>query len=309
MDTWMSLTAEHEGLIELFKSRPELGPMFLQQLGGAATKRGTTFEVQDVELTQLVPAEFEADLVIAFKRRNQLDGALIVEVQRSKDAKKRLSWPQYITALRARLDCPVSLLIVAPSEAIAKWCQKPIELGHGGFCLKPYVLGPKEVPVLKDRKSAKSIELAVLSAVVHGRERQNAREVAICALEMADQVQDDRLQIIYYNLVLGALSGPLQKAIEAMVLGGKIQLHGDITKKHYERGHEEGLEKGRGEGLEEGELKGRAELVLKQLEIKFKKAVTKKIQTKVRKATIEQLDRYAERVLTENTLEAVLEND
>ncbi len=301
----MSLTAEHEGLIELFKSRPDLGPMFLQQLGGTAAKRGTTFEVQDVELTQLVPTEFEADLVVTFKKGDRVTGALIIEIQRSKDPKKRLSWPYYITALRARLDCPVSLLVVAPSEAIAKWCRRPIELGHGGFCLKPYVLGPKEVPVLKDKRKARSIELAVLSAVVHGKERQNAKEVAICALEMADQVQDDRLQIIYYNLVLGALSGPLQKAIEAMVLGGKIQLHGDITKKHYERGHEEGLEKGREEGAQEKS----AELVLRQLKIKFKRAVTKKIEEKVRKSTIEQLDRYAERVLTETTLKAILEND
>jgi hypothetical protein len=49
--------------------------------------------------------------------------------------------------------------------------------------------------------------------------------------------------------------------------------------------------------LEEGRAEGRAEILLRQLSIRFG-PVSKRIETRVRKANPEELDRWAERVLT-----------
>lgn len=46
---------------------------------------------------------------------------------------KRLTWPVYVTTLRAKLDCSAVLLVVAPDPEVAAWARQPIELGHPGF--------------------------------------------------------------------------------------------------------------------------------------------------------------------------------
>jgi hypothetical protein len=38
---------------------------------------------------------------------------IVVEVQLSEDTRKRFVWPAYVANLRARFECPVSLLVVA----------------------------------------------------------------------------------------------------------------------------------------------------------------------------------------------------
>ena len=59
----------------------------------------------------------------------------------------------------------------------------------------------------------------------------------------------------------------------------------------------------------QGQLEGRVETVLKQLRLKYEDAVTEPVEAKVRAASVEQLERYAERVLTEDSLEATLRDD
>ena len=56
---------------------------------------------------------------------------------------------------------------------------------------------------------------------------------------------------------------------------------------------------------EEGEAKGRAEILLKQLGIRFGR-VSDAIRARVERATIAELDTWAERVLTATTLDEVL---
>ncbi len=67
--------------------------------------------------------------------------------------------------------------------------------------------------------------------------------------------------------------------------------------------------RGEAKGEAAGELKGRAETVLKLLRLKFDAEVTPQIEAQVRGANLEQLERYTERVLSENTLEGILRND
>jgi hypothetical protein len=74
--------------------------------------------------------------------------AVVVEVQLRPDRRKHLSWPAYLATARARLNCPVMLLVICPESRAAAWARRPISLGHPGLVLTPLVLGPDEVPVL-----------------------------------------------------------------------------------------------------------------------------------------------------------------
>lgn len=94
---------------------------------------------------------------------------IIVEVQLSVDPRKRFSWPVYRSGLRARLECPTCILVVTPSERVAKWATARVELGMGDT-FHAQVLGPTAVPVIRDPERARvDPELAVLSAMAHGK--------------------------------------------------------------------------------------------------------------------------------------------
>jgi hypothetical protein len=93
--------------------------------------------------------------------------ALMIEVQLQADARKAQLWPHYISALRTVLQCPVSLLVVAPDPRVARWARTPIELCHGGSTT-PVVISWPEVPRVVELDQARRLpELALLSALAH----------------------------------------------------------------------------------------------------------------------------------------------
>lgn len=121
-----------------------------------------------------------------------------------------------------------------------------------------------------------------LHASTHGAEALGAifRYLSIVVGDDQQQVVDD---------VLAQLSPPVRE--EAMSL--------------YDRLIEQGKAEGKAEGKTEGEVSGRAALLLKQLQLKFG-AVPDAVRERVHAASIDELDRWGERVLTAATLEDVL---
>ncbi|MBI4508282.1 MAG: hypothetical protein HY698_01515 [Deltaproteobacteria bacterium] len=119
----------------------------------------------------------------------QAAAAIVVEVQLATDARKQLSWPVYVTALRAQLGCPVMLLVVALSDDVATWARQAIDLGHPGFRLAPLVLASSSVPRVTDSALARRLpELAVLS--VMSRPDKTVAQAAIEALALLEEDWD-----------------------------------------------------------------------------------------------------------------------
>jgi hypothetical protein len=65
------------------------------------------------------------------------------------------------------------------------------------------------------------------------------------------------------------------------------------------------VDEGRAEGREEGRAEGRAEVVLKQLQLKFG-PLPEATRERVRNASVEELDRWAERILSAPSLDETL---
>lgn len=159
---------EHELLVGLFRRNPHIA---LELLRGCAVLP-TAWDhllVSEANLTRLVPTVFLADLVILFRDRARRPVfGLIVEVQRYIDRDKLLSWPSYVANLRSEQQCPTMLLVVAPDPVVAAWARQSIELGHPEFQLTPIVLGPDEIPHVRDPTAASDLpELSMLSALTH----------------------------------------------------------------------------------------------------------------------------------------------
>jgi hypothetical protein len=107
----------HEALLQLFRNRPVLAPELLRNALHLDLPSYTDVRIDSADLTEVQPAEYRADLVVLL-----LDGepvlGIVVEVQLSPDERKRFVWPAYVTNLRARLECPVCLLVVAGDESL-----------------------------------------------------------------------------------------------------------------------------------------------------------------------------------------------
>jgi hypothetical protein len=115
----------HETLTELFRHRPPLAAE-LAECVGVKLPAYVQARLDSGELTDLVPTQWRADAVVTL---SNVDGApvlaVVIEVQLRRDRDKHYSWPAYLTNLRARLRCPVLLLVICPESRTAAWCASP----------------------------------------------------------------------------------------------------------------------------------------------------------------------------------------
>jgi hypothetical protein len=123
----------HEVLVELFRTRPSLVAELLGGLTEAPLPAFSQVWISAADLGELKPVEYRADAVVTFgdKRRRPVL-AVVVEVQLAVDARRHRTWPVYLIDQQARSSCPVFLVVVCPSPAVAAWCATPIPLGHPG---------------------------------------------------------------------------------------------------------------------------------------------------------------------------------
>ncbi len=229
---------DHEILVDLFRENGTLAVELLRSCAGVTVDYARV-EPASIDLTQVVPVEYRADTVAILRdRANRPVTGLIVEVQRKADRDKRLTWPVYVAALRAQLDCPAVLLVVAPKPAVAAWARRPIELGHPGFRLTPLVIGFADVPHVRDRTAASRLpELAMLSVMAHPE-----LEIAEVAVEAILQLPEDRIRL-YLDIILRALPAKLRRTLEARMQ--RYEYQSDFARKYYGQGLEEGRQEGR----------------------------------------------------------------
>ena len=122
----------HEVLIGLFRERKAMAFELLEKVFELKLPSYAQIEVREARLTQIVPAEYEADLVLEL---TNLGGkpvfSVAVEAQLARDDRKVFSWPLYAMAARARSRCPTVVLVVTPSVSVARWASRPIKIGPG----------------------------------------------------------------------------------------------------------------------------------------------------------------------------------
>jgi hypothetical protein len=227
----------HETIILLFRNRPALAPELLREALGVAVPPYSEVRLDSADLTDVAPTEYRADLVVLLVEGRPVLG-IVVEVQLARDERKRFSWPVYVTTLRARLECPCVLLVVAPTETTARWAGEPIELG-GESRVVPCALGQDGVPVVTDPERAKhDPELAVLSAIAHGGgDAQVAVSIALAAAGALAELDEER-RVLYFDLIEAALGEAARKAFEMLPQGYEFQ--GPSYKRGHDEGHDEG---------------------------------------------------------------------
>jgi hypothetical protein len=239
----------HEILVDLFRGNGRLAAELLRTCAGIAVDHARV-ALESIDLSQVAPTAYYADTVAILRdRAGRPVTGVIVEIQLRTDEHKLLSWPVYVTTLRAKLACAAVLLVVAPDPKIAAWARQPIELGHPGFRLTPVVIEFDDVPRVRNRAAASRLpELAMLSVMAHPE-----LEIAEVAIEAISQLPVDRRQL-YLDVILMALPAATRRILEARMQGYEYQ--SDFARKYYGQGRKEGRQKGRKEGRKEGRHEG-----------------------------------------------------
>jgi hypothetical protein len=230
---------DHESLILLFRNQPELAAQLLRDALHLELPAYTEARLASSDLTEVVPAEFRADAVVLFIDNQPVLG-VIVEVQLSHVDQKRFAWPAYVSVLRSRHKCPVELLVLTHDRAVAAWAAKPIQLDlAGGSVLRPRVLGPDAVPVVTDpERAAREPELAVLSAMTHGKgDTEIAVAIALAASSAFGHLPSDQ-QLLYLAFIESALGDAARKAFEMHPEAEKIveQFISERQQRSFEKG-------------------------------------------------------------------------
>lgn len=231
----------HEEIIELLRRDPLFALEDLRRRGVLVLPPFTVVEVVPSEVRELLATERRADVVIVL-RAGDVVFVVVIEVQTSPDEKKKLSWPLYLTNLRAQYGCPTVLVIFAPDEKIRTWAAQPIEIGHPGFHLAPLVVGPNEIARITDADEARAAPYrAVLSALVHAGE-PGAEHLALAAFDAIATIEASD-PTDWRTLVFDALSHN-EVARKALSLMFDVQ-----TIKRRTLWFREGRDEGRLEGL------------------------------------------------------------
>lgn len=154
----------------------------------------------------------------------------------------------------------------------------------------PYVLGPSAIPEVTDEAEARlNPELAVLSAMAHGKDTDARRAAQIAeAAQAATIALDADRSKLYFDLILSSLSEAARLALKAMDLR-KYEYQSDFAR-HY---------------IAQGEASGRVALLLRQLSLRFG-ALDPDARNRIAAAPVIELDAMGERLLTADTLDAVL---
>lgn len=216
----VAITPEHQIYAELFSDAPDMAVAFLRDLGVEVPKYDRS-ELTSCDLGHVDPVERRSDVAIMLRGKVGDDPfgnlmGVVVEVQRDEKERKRFTWPEYVSALRSKNECPVTLLVICPRQHVADWYDEPIPFGHPGFVLRPIVLGPDRIPVVTDPEEVgRQPTLGVLSAAAHGP----AEPDVIKALHRGLDSVDPEMATKYIGYALHLLTDSTgQRALEELMM-------------------------------------------------------------------------------------------
>lgn len=239
----------HEALVMLFKNRPGIALELLRDAFAFDVPAEARVSVVSETVRQVRPVEIFADVVLRIEQDDRAVLAIIVEVQLTPPRTKSFSWPVYLSIVRRDLECPSVLLVVAFDDAVARACERPIELGHPGFVLRPLVLGRGATPrIVEQERAMEDVELAVLSAVAHGGNDATLEVVLPALYAIRGGPLDDDRRRVYHDLVLSGLGAAARAALEELMMKG-YEYQSDFAKKYVAQGREEGRSAGEANAL------------------------------------------------------------
>ncbi|WP_051703782.1 DUF4351 domain-containing protein [Glycomyces sp. NRRL B-16210] len=291
-------TYEHEAPLRLLQYDPKLAEALYCGMLGRDLPEYTEVRPGSEAMTRGDDAVIRnCDNVAVYYSGDRSVFALLFEVQRGDDDRKRYTWLDYIASARSRLRCPVALVVLTFDASTARWAAGPIDTGHPGLVLRPLVLGPDNIPVITDpAEGRENVSFALLSLIAHGHGERGA-EVMRAYYETIRGF-DRTLWSRYAEYALNALQGEQFMSLQEMIMSDTA-LPNTYRLGLFGEKYREGLAEGRLEGRTEGE----ASMLLRILEARGI-AIEPASRERIREcASTEQLEQWADNALAIERIE------
>lgn len=293
----------HELPLELVRNRPQLVPAILRTVFDLEMPGGGDATLVSESFAGLNPAELRCDATVLLGDPEKPECGVIVESQLRYDEGKLFSWPSYLSLLRQRHRCPVTLLVLCPDRAAARACARPIDMGHPEWVLKPLAVHPGMLPPITDPGQARRLpELVVLSAPVHadGPDGEAVLTSVAAALDtLTGDTRSGDAGRLYHDYLTTRFSEAARKILEEIVKTAGYEWQSDFAKTHRAEG--------RAEGEAEGQAKGEAKAVLLVLDARGI-TVPNDVRERVTNCTdTDQLERWVQRAAVIDRAEDLLD--
>jgi len=205
-------TLEHDELVELIARAPGAAVEALASTGRVVLPPFDQLRVEPGDLRELVPPARNVDVVILLERGRPVF-VVLVEVQAALDADKPFTWPFYAAALRARFRCPVCLMVLALTDAVAAWAAQAIASGQPASVFVPLVVTREVFPRVSDPALAlREPYKAILGTLLHAHE-PGAEHLARAAAAGAETLPADERDM-WLELIALALNDLSRHALE-----------------------------------------------------------------------------------------------
>ncbi|WP_435110066.1 hypothetical protein [Nocardiopsis synnemataformans] len=169
---------------------------------------------------------------------------IITEPQNKWDPRKSYSWPCYVANIRHRLKCPIALLVLTPTTALAKRYAPPIDLGCGE--IRPVVLAMDTLtPVTDQSVAAAHPVLTILALASNPTDDKDALE----ALSVALKSLDASASSLYSDYVLAALSATALGSLEEIMTVRDYEFRTELIGRPFREGEAKGRAAGRAEAI------------------------------------------------------------
>ncbi|MCK6520781.1 DUF4351 domain-containing protein [Myxococcota bacterium] len=298
-------SALHQTLCELFHARPHLAAELLASARLLPSAEEVQGELLPGDLSQSAAPEYRADVVVRLTGATEM--TVIVEAQLQPDPTKAYSWPVYVSVAQSQRRGKVALLVLTLNESTARWAAQPVPVGITGT-LRPVVIGPKSLPVVTELAQAQeNPEIAVLSALAHGRRKVGA-QVGRVAAEAARTLDAERRRL-YTDLILQHLNRAARRALEKLMIKDwqpESEFLRAIDARQEAAIEARGEARGKELGKELGKQLGVRELLVRLLRQRFG-SLPPEVAGRVEAAQLDELNLWTSRLLEARSLAEVFE--
>jgi hypothetical protein len=193
--------------------------------------------------------DLQPDVVITVGPPQSPSQGIIVEIQQDQKAAKRRQLPRYAAALWLKLSCPVTVLVICPTDHIAAWYAEDIPTELPGYVFRATTLGPDHIPVITDpTEVAAQPDLATLAVMAHGRRREVA-EAFIDGIFRKGITRLSYQHAVQYNEYAWHMAQPpVRRILEEILASSTWLASSPFAREHFGRGKAEGRAEGRAEG-------------------------------------------------------------
>ncbi|WP_017624547.1 hypothetical protein [Nocardiopsis chromatogenes] len=232
---------EHEFPLDIIRHNPEAAVELLESAQRVPVPKFGRVRCESGDATTTAAVEYRIDSAVVCEDDDVPKMAIIIENQLKKDENKEYSWPVYVANLRARLRCPVRLVVLVPKEGVSQWSGTPIDLGCGEIRPLPLLMGTLP-PVTDPEKARAHPELAIIAAAHNTKSpRSEEGQAALHALLAAFEAIDQSMTSLYSDYVLAALPREAREYLEEIMGTGTYEYQTKLFRRSFADGKANGL--------------------------------------------------------------------